>query len=81
MDKATLMHSAERTRERDRDTQEMQYVQRLAKQSIERRTAGILKHQRHTAVIVRQRNGSRRPVGVEFGLERKFVFKLLDATE
>jgi len=46
------------------------------KQSIERRTAGILKHQCHTAVIVRKRDGSRRPVGVKFGLERIFVFKV-----
>src|SRR5712672_3004284 len=80
MDEATLMHMAERARERDRDAQEMRYVQWPAKQSIERRTAGILKHQRHTAVIVRKRDGSRRPVGVKFGLEGVFVFKLLDAT-
>src|SRR5258705_13459850 len=58
MDEATLMHMAERARERDRDAQEMRYVQWPAKQSIERRTAGILKHQRHTAVIVRKRDGS-----------------------
>ena len=75
------MHLAERPRERDRDAQEMRYVQWSAKQSIERRTAGILKHQRHAAVVVRQRDGSRRPVGVKFGLERIFVFKPLDATE
>ena len=75
------MHLAERPRERDRDAQEMRYVQWPAKQSIERRTAGILKHQRHAVVVVRQRDRSRRPVGVKFGLERIFVFKPLDATE
>jgi len=58
----------------------MRYVQWPAKQSIERLAAGILKHQRHAAVIVRKRDGSRRPVGVKFGLERIFVFKSLDAT-
>jgi hypothetical protein len=81
MDKASVVHSAQRPRERDRDAQEMRYVQWPAKQSIDRRTAGILKHQRQAAVVARQRNGSRRPVSVKFGLERKFVFKPPDATE
>src|SRR3954470_19431110 len=80
MDEATLMHMAERARQRDRDAQELLYLQWPAEKSIERHTAGILKHQRHTAVIVRKRDGSRRPVGVKFGLERIFVFKPLDAT-
>src|SRR5882672_10582032 len=80
MDEATLMHVAERARERDRDAQEMRYVQGTVKQSIERRTAGILKHQHYAAVVVRQRDGTRRPVGVKFGLERIFVLKSLDAT-
>ncbi len=75
------MHLAERPRERDRDAQEMRYVQWPAKQSIERRTAGILKHQRHAVVVVRQRDWPRRPVSVKFVLERIFVFKPLDATE
>ena len=74
------MDSAECPRERDRDAQEMRYVQWSAKQSIERRTAGILKHQRHTVIIVRKRDRSRRPLGVKFGLERIFVLKSLDAT-
>src|SRR6202011_1900479 len=56
-------------------------VQWSAKQSIDRRTAGILKHQRHAVVVARQRDGSRRPVSVKFALERIFVFKPLDATE
>src|ERR1700692_3911692 len=81
MDKASLMHSAERSRERDRDAQEMRYVQWPAEQSINRRTAGILKHQRQAVVVVRQRDWSRRPVSVKFGFERIFVFKPLDATE
>src|SRR5580700_759814 len=75
------MHLAERARERDRDAQEMRYVQWPAKQSINRRTAGILEHQRHAVVVVRQREWSRRPVSVKFALERIFVFKPLDATE
>ena len=75
------MHLAERARERDRDAQEMRDVQWSAKQSIERRTAGILKHQRHAVVVARQRDRSRRPVGVKFGFERIFVFEPLDATE
>ena len=56
VDQASLMHSAERPRERDRDAQEMRYVQWSAKQPIERRTAGILKHQRHAVVVARQRD-------------------------
>src|SRR3984893_5226134 len=75
------MHLAERPRERDRDAQEMRYVQWSAKQSIDRHAAGILKHQRRAVVVVRQRDGSRRPVSVKFALERIFVFKPLDATE
>jgi hypothetical protein len=47
----------------------------------DRRTARILKHQRHAVVVVRQRDWSRRPVSVKFGLERIFVLKPLDATE
>src|SRR5258708_2591769 len=81
MDKASLVHSAERDRERDRDAQEMRYLQWSAKQSIDRRTARILKHQRHAIVVVRQRDWSRRPLSVKFGFERIFVFKPLDATE
>jgi hypothetical protein len=81
MDKATLMHMAERPRERDRDAQELRYVQGSAEQSVDRRTAGILKHQRHAAVDVRQRDWSRRPVRVKFSFERIFVFKPLDATK
>src|ERR1700694_3905757 len=77
MDKTSLMHLAERPRERDRDAQEMRYLQRSAK--IERRTAGILKHQRPAAVVVRQSEGQRRPVSVKFGFERIFVFEPLDA--
>src|ERR1700694_9705 len=59
----------------------MRYVQWSAKQSIDRCTAGILKHQRHAAVVVLQRDWSRRPLSVKFALERIFVFKPLDATE
>src|SRR6267154_2591055 len=81
MDKASLMHLAERARERDRDAQEMRYVQWSAKQSIDRRTARILKHQRYAVVVVRQRDWTRRPVSVKFGFERIFVFKPLDASE
>src|ERR1700737_2274029 len=81
MNKASLMHSAERSRERDRDAQETRYIQWPAKQSIKRRTAGILKHQRHAVVVARQRDRSRRPVSVKFGFQRMFVFKPLNATE
>ena len=72
---------AERRRERDRDAQEMRYVQRPAEQPIERLAAGILEHQRHAVVVVRQRDRSRRPVSIKFGLERIFVLEPLDATE
>jgi hypothetical protein len=81
MDKASLMHMAERSRERDRDAQEMRCVQWSAKQSIDRHTTGILKYQRHAVIVVRQRDRSCRPVSVKFGFERIFVFKPLDATE
>src|SRR6202011_1821114 len=77
MDEATLMHMANRPRKRDRDTQEMRYVQWPAEQSIKRRSAGILKHQRLAGVVVRQRDWSHRPVSIKFGLERIFVFKPL----
>ncbi len=81
VDKASLVQLAERSGERDSDAQEMRYFQGSAKQSIDRRTAGIRKHQRHAAVEVRQRDWSRRPVSVKFGLERILVFKPLDATQ
>src|SRR5258705_357533 len=81
VDKASLMHVAQRPGERDRDAQEMRCVQWSAKQSIERHTTGILEHQRQAVVVVRQRDRSRRPVSVKFGFERIFVFKPLDATE
>ena len=81
MDKASLVHLAERPGKRGRDAQEMRYVQWSAKQSIDRRTARILKHQRHAIVVACQRDWSRRPVCVNFSLERIFVFKPLDATE
>ncbi len=66
VDEATLMHMAERPRERDRDAQELLYLQWPAEKSIERRTAGIFKHQRHAAVVVCQRDWSRRPVALKF---------------
>jgi hypothetical protein len=75
------MYLAERTCQRDRYAQEMRYVQWPAKQSIERLTARILKHQRHAVVVARQRNRPNCPVGVKFGFKRIFVFKPLDATE
>jgi hypothetical protein len=81
MDQASLMHAAERPRERNCDVQEMRYAQGSAQQAIDRRTARILKHQRHAAVVVRQRHWSRRPLSVKFGFERIFVFEPLDATE
>src|ERR1700722_3574956 len=59
----------------------MRYVQWPAKQSIERLTAGILEHQRHTVVVARQRNRPNCPVSVKFSLERIFVFKPLDAID
>src|SRR6202163_3862116 len=74
------MHLPERARERDRDAQEMRYVQWSAKQSVDRHTAGILKHQRRMVVVACQRDRSRRPVSVKFSLERIFVFKPLDTT-
>src|ERR1700686_4179458 len=80
MDQTSLMHLAERFRDRNRDTQEMRYLHWPAKQPIERRTAGILQHQRHAAVVVRQRDRSRRPVRIKFAFERIFVLKPLDAS-
>ena len=81
MNKAARVHLAERPREGDRDAQEMRYVQRSAKQCINRRTARILKHQRQAIIVVRQRDWSRCPVSVKFRFERIFVFEALDATE
>jgi len=52
-----------------------------AQQSIDRHTAGVLKHQRHAVVVVRQRDRSRRPVCVKFGLSANSCFKPLDAIE
>jgi hypothetical protein len=51
--------------ERHREAREMRYVQWSAKQSIDRRTVGNLKHQRHAVVVVRQRDWSGRTSGVE----------------
>src|ERR1700694_1152168 len=81
MDKATLMHMAERPRERARGGQEMAYGEGRARQSIDPHTARIFKHQRQAIVVVRQRDWSRRPVSVKFGFERIFVFKPLDGAE
>jgi hypothetical protein len=78
MNETSLMHAAQRPRQTDRDVQKMRYLQRSAQQqSIERRSAGILEHQRPAAVIVRQRDRPERPVSIKFGLERVFVFKPL----
>jgi hypothetical protein len=66
MDESSLVHLPERARKRDRDAQEVWYVQWPAKQSIDQYTAGILKHQRHAVVVVRQRDGPRRPASVKF---------------
>jgi len=44
-------HGGAPPRERDRDAQEIRYVQWPTKQSIGRRTAGILKHQRHAGTV------------------------------
>jgi hypothetical protein len=75
------MHLAQRHSERNRDAQEMRYAQWSAKLSIERRAAGIRKHQRQAVVVVRQRDGSCRPGSIKFGFERIFMLKPLDATE
>ena len=80
MDQAPLVQMSERPRQRNRDAQEMRYVQRSAKQPIERCAAGIFKHQRHAVVVERQRDRSCRPGSVKFGFERIFVFKPLDAS-
>jgi hypothetical protein len=78
MNETSLMHAAQRPRQTDRDVQKMRYLQRSAQQqSIERRSAGILEHQRPAAVIVRQRDRPERPGSIKFGLERVFVFKPL----
>src|ERR1700688_1198311 len=81
VDEAVLMHFAKRPRKRDRDTQEKRYLQWSAKQSVERRTAGILKHQRQAVFVACKPDRSRRPVSVKFGFERIFVFKPLYTTE
>src|ERR1700682_4812789 len=75
------MHLAERPRERDRDAQEIRHAQGPTRQSIDRRPAGILKHQRHAVVVARQHDWSRCPGTVKFVFERIFVFEPLDATE
>jgi hypothetical protein len=81
MDKASLMHSADRSRERDRDAQEFHYFQWSADQSIERLAAGILEHQRHAIVLPGQPDRPRRPRSIKFGFERILMFELLQATE
>src|ERR1700722_4960827 len=79
MDQASLMHPAEHARERDRDAQEMRYIQWSAKQSIDRRPAGILKHQRHAVVVMRQCDWSRRPRIVQIVLQSVFVSETIEA--
>ena len=53
----------------------------VRQQPIDRRTPGILEHQRHAAIVARQRDWSRRPVSIKFGFQRMFMFKPLNATE
>jgi len=72
VDEATLVRLAQGGGDAETEAQEASQLQGRAEQAVERLSAGILKHQRHTAVIVRKRYGSRRPVGVKFGLERIF---------
>ena len=79
MDKTSLMHVAELPRERDRDTQEMRYVQWPAKQSFDRRTAGISQHQRHAVVVLRQRDWLRRPCIVQIVPQSVFVTETIEA--
>ena len=80
VDEATLVRLAQGGGDAETEAQEASQLQGRAEQAVERLSAGILKHQRHTAAIMRKRDGSRRPVGVKFGLERIFVFESLDAT-
>jgi hypothetical protein len=75
MNETSLMHPAKRPRQGDRDAQKMGCLQWSAKQAIKRRTAEILKHRRHAAVVVCQCDGARGPVGVKLGFERIFVLK------
>jgi hypothetical protein len=46
-----------------------------------RQVSALAKHQRYAIVVLRQRDGSRRPVSVKLGFERILVLKPLDATE
>ena len=78
MDKASLMHAADRICERDRDAKEFNGLQRSTEQAIERLAAGILEQQRRAAVLVGQRDWARRPGSVKLGRERVFVFQALE---
>ena len=80
MDKTSLMHSAERTRERDRDVQEFRYVQSSVEQSIERLPAGVLKHQRQPVVVAGQRDWPRRPGSIKFDFERILMLEPFERT-
>jgi hypothetical protein len=79
MDQASLMDLAESSRDRNCDAQEARSIQWLAKLSIERRTAGILKRQRHAVIVVRQRDWSCRPRIVQIVPQSVFVNETIEA--
>ncbi len=81
MNKSSLMHLAERARERDRGAQKYCQFQRSTEQAVERFTARVREHQRQAVVVAGQCDWPRRPGSIQFGSERIFVFEPLEARE
>jgi len=68
------MHSVQRSRERDCDTQKFNYFQRFVQQSVERFAARILEYKHRVSIATRERFGPHRPVGIKLTGERVFMF-------
>ena len=78
MDETSVMQTAERARERDRNSEEFRYFQRSPKQPIEGLAAGVLEHQRHAVIVAGECHRPRRPGNIKFGLQLIFVFEPLE---
>jgi len=79
MDEAACVHLTQRRSERDCNAQKGRYSQRPAKQSIKDHASRVLEDQRRAFVMAGQRDGARRPGGIEIRPECELVFQSSDA--
>ena len=75
MDKAPLMHPAERFGDRKREAQKALDFEPFPDERVERLAAGIVEHERHAVVTLREHERPCRPVAIELGPQRVFMFK------